>query len=53
MARQITHECGYVVRAETEEEVVDLTLDHLRRDHPPVAGQMTREDVVALIEVLD
>ena len=53
MARQITCECGYVVRADTEDEVVDLTLDHLRSDHPPLAGQITRDEIVALIEVVD
>jgi predicted small metal-binding protein len=53
MARQITCECGYVVRGETEDEVVDLTLDHLRSDHPPLADQITRDEIVALIEVVD
>ena len=53
MARQITCECGHVVRGETEEEVVDLTLDHLRKDHPQLADRVTRDEIVALIEVVD
>jgi predicted small metal-binding protein len=53
MARQITCECGQVVRGETEHEVVELTLEHLRRDHPQLAGKLTRDDIVALIEVVD
>jgi predicted small metal-binding protein len=53
MARQIVCECGYVVRGDTEDEVVDLTVDHLRSDHPRMAGEVTRDDIVALIEVVD
>ena len=53
MARQITCECGYVVRADTEDELVDLTLHHLRSDHPPMADRITRDEIVALIEVVD
>jgi predicted small metal-binding protein len=53
MARQITCECGQVVRGETEDEVVDLTMDHLRRDHPQLADQVTRDEIVALIEVVE
>ena len=53
MARQITCECGQIVRGETEREVVELTLDHLRSDHPQLAGTVTHEDIVALIEIVD
>jgi predicted small metal-binding protein len=52
MARQITCECGHVVRGDTEDEVVDRTLAHLRRDHPQMADQITRDEIVALIEVV-
>jgi predicted small metal-binding protein len=53
MARQITCECGQVVRGETEHEVVHLTFEHLRSDHPELADKLTRDDIVALIEVVD
>ena len=53
MARQITCECGHIVRGETEDEVVDLTVDHLRRDHPQLADRIGRDDIVALIEVVE
>jgi predicted small metal-binding protein len=53
MARQITCECGQIVRGETEDELVDLTMDHLRSDHPQLADRITREDIVALIEIVD
>jgi predicted small metal-binding protein len=53
MARQITCECGYVVRAETEDELLELTYRHLRSDHPGLADRVTREDLVNLIEVVE
>ena len=53
MARQITCECGQIVRAETEDEVVDLTLEHLRSDHPQLADRITRDEIVALIEIVE
>jgi predicted small metal-binding protein len=53
MARQIRCECGLVVRGETEDEVVDLTLDHLRSDHPQLADRLSRDEIAALIEVVE
>jgi predicted small metal-binding protein len=53
MASQITCECGAIVRGDTEDELVELTLAHLRSDHPQLADQVTRDDIVALIEVVD
>jgi predicted small metal-binding protein len=53
MARQITCECGQIVRADTERELVELTYAHLRSDHPQLADTLTREDIVALIEVVN
>ena len=34
-------------------EVVELTLKHLHSDHPQLADKLTRDDIVALIEVVD
>jgi len=53
MARQITCECGQIVSGETDDEVVERTLDHLRCDHPQLADRITRDEIVALIEVVD
>ena len=53
MARQITCECGQIVRGESEDELVELTLQHLRSDHPQLADRVTRDEIVALIEVVD
>ena len=32
MARQIKCECGYVARAETDDEVIDMIERHVRSD---------------------
>jgi hypothetical protein len=53
MARQITCECGQIVRGETEIEVVELTRQHLRSSHPQLADELTTDDIVALIEIVD
>jgi predicted small metal-binding protein len=53
MARQITCECGQIVRGDTDDELVELTLEHLRSDHPQLAGRITRAEIVALIEIVE
>jgi hypothetical protein len=50
MARQITCECGQIVRGETEHELVELTL---RSAHPQLADKLSHDDIVALIEIVD
>jgi predicted small metal-binding protein len=52
MARQIKCECGYVARAETDDEVIELILRHVRSDHPELADTETREEVASWIEVV-
>ncbi len=53
MARQITCECGHVVHGDSDDEIVALTLEHLRSDHPQLADRVTRDEIVALIEIVD
>ena len=38
MAKQITCECGYVIRGNSDGEVVQGARDHMRADHPDLAG---------------
>ena len=52
MARQITCECGQIVHGDIEDEVVSLTLERLRSDHPQLAELITRDEIVALIASL-
>jgi predicted small metal-binding protein len=53
LARQIKCECGYVARAETDDEVIELTLRHVRSDHPELVETETREELAGWIEVVD
>ena len=48
MASQIKCECGYVARAETDDEVIDLIERHVRSDHPELAETETREEIAGL-----
>jgi len=48
MAKQITCECGKVVRGATDDEVIASAEAHIASDHP--VGKITRGDLVSWIE---
>lgn len=50
MAKVITCDCGYVMRADTEAEVVSEAREHIRSDHPDLVGDVSDDDLVAMIE---
>lgn len=50
--RQVTCECGYVAQGRDDDEVIALVQDHLRRDHPDLAGSESADDIRAWIEVV-
>ena len=50
MALLINCECGYVARAETEEEVISLIREHMRTDHPDLFASVTATDLLGWIE---
>jgi predicted small metal-binding protein len=52
MARQVTCECGYVARAESEEDVVAALRDHMRSDHPELLEKVSDEQIVSWIEIV-
>lgn len=52
MASQITCECGYVIRGADDDEVVAMTREHLRRDHPDVADSVTPDMIRSWVEVM-
>ncbi len=52
MAKVINCECGQAVRAETDDELVANVEEHVRNDHPELAGQMSREDILAMAEAV-
>lgn len=51
MASQITCECGYVARAESDREVVALIRAHLRCDHPQLSESVTDEVILSWVEI--
>ena len=50
MAKQITCECGYAIRGESETEVMQGARDHMRADHPQLLDQVTDDDLRGWIE---
>ena len=50
MAKVITCDCGYVMRAETEAEVMAQAREHIESDHPDLVGKVSDDDLVAMIE---
>ena len=50
MAKQITCECGHVIRGETEDEVVLGAREHMRQDHPELLDKVSRDELLGWIE---
>ena len=53
MSRQITCECGFVARGETDDEVVERIQGHIRSDHPELLETITRDEIARWVEVVD
>jgi predicted small metal-binding protein len=52
MARQVNCECGYVARAETDDDVVANIRDHIRSDHPELIDVVSDEQIAGWIEIV-
>ena len=50
MAKVLNCECGVRVRAESDDELVEGAMDHLRELHPEIAATITPEQVLAMSE---
>jgi predicted small metal-binding protein len=50
MAKVIRCECGYVVRGDSDEELVNDAERHIQSDHPDLVGQISQEDLLAMKE---
>lgn len=50
MGKVINCECGEVVTAETDDELVAKVQRHVGEAHPELVGKMSREDVLAMAE---
>jgi len=52
MASQVKCECGYVARAESDEEVVADIRDHIQSDHPELMERVSDEDIRSWVEIV-
>jgi predicted small metal-binding protein len=50
MARQIICECGFIARADTDDDVVGEIREHMRTDHPDLLDNVSRDDLLGWIE---
>ena len=48
MAKVINCECGSVVRAGSDDELVEKVEQHVGQAHPELIGKMSREDILAM-----
>jgi predicted small metal-binding protein len=50
MAKVINCECGYVIRGESDEELVTNAENHMREAHPDLVGKVSRDDLLGMAE---
>ena len=50
MTKVVKCECGELVQASTDEEVIEKVHKHIDTKHPDLAGKMTDEDILAMVE---
>ncbi len=50
MAYTINCDCGFVVRGEHEDELVNNAEAHVQDAHPDMVGKVSREDFLAMAE---
>ncbi|MBA3727023.1 MAG: DUF1059 domain-containing protein [Armatimonadetes bacterium] len=50
MRKVINCECGEVVRANSDEELLAAVKTHLSRDHPELLEKLSREDILGMAE---
>jgi predicted small metal-binding protein len=48
MGKRIDCECGFVLKAENDEELVDRCQAHVQEAHPELVGKLSRDDVLAM-----
>ena len=50
MAKVINCECGYVVRGQTDDELVANAEAHIKEKHPEMVGKVGRDDLLGMAE---
>lgn len=53
MSLLINCECGRVITAQTEDEIITKVEQHVSEDHPDLVGKLSRDDIVAMSEEVD
>jgi len=51
MAKLINCECGQVIRADSDDELVRKVEGHINQRHPDLVGKLRREDILGMAEV--
>src|SRR5262249_52160228 len=52
MALIMTCECGEVLRAETEDDLITAVERHVASQHPDLVGAFSRDDIIAMAEMI-
>ena len=50
MSKVINCECGEVVRADSDDELVQKVESRVGEAHPELVGKMSRDDILAMAE---
>ena len=50
MGKVINCECGEVVRADTDDELLEKVDAHVQQAHPDLVGKLSRDDVLGMAE---
>jgi predicted small metal-binding protein len=50
MSKVINCDCGYVVRGDTDEELLAQAQAHISSDHPDMVGKIADDDLLAMAE---
>jgi hypothetical protein len=50
MGKVVNCECGEIVRAAGDEELVSLVEAHVERNHPDLVGKLSRDDILGMAE---
>lgn len=48
MAKAVNCECGELVQASTDQEVIDKVQAHVEAKHPDLIGKLTTADILAM-----
>jgi predicted small metal-binding protein len=48
MAKVINCECGYVIRGDSDDELIANAEAHMRESHPDLVGRVLPDDLLAM-----